>query len=396
LVQRDSSTRKLVAREPLPYPLEQMVRDLDAMGPSRKDELHYNWSAASDTPSQWLSRQLKSGIEQMKPGDSMQVSENISATVGLKAGVHNSVQVQRNEKGFEVEAQVGGSIGFHAHLGEKHTVGDPHGGADLAVDTTAILHKADATSARRAAEQLIANPVTSSELRNLDAVELRGSGVADLAVQAGMLPVQLDKASVGAKLSVAIRYNLDRQLVVKTAVELDGQRTPNIGLKIGHDSVSLRSPADLEGAVKIMSESPIELSHPIDPAALAADPVGQLRSQLDGATSLGSKVKVVGEYRVGQNMTEYEATFSASAEDLTRFTEIAQRSGIKAALKQLGNKTEVEFLEKHSTVTISGMGVKDQFGNVGAELSASIQRKTLASEKELFKGTAAGAAEKFF
>jgi hypothetical protein len=351
----------LKANTTLPAAFQNLLDDVNAMGPKRTKELSYSWS-----PSESIDSAAMRLVKNLEPGDSVRISARGGVlAAGLKHTSSAGIDIQRDPDGvyrMGFDAEAGGGL-----EGEG---GDARVGATMNGKARLEYRYATAEEAMAAAACVVTTQGRCvSGLGKPAAIEGELSVVGEAAVELGALHASLAEVALESRAATGARLELDKatpELVVKSSVKTEGSATLGVGGEHGRGWAFLNG-ASLSGASKVELEQRYTLSGE-----------GFVK---DAKTKAAVTLEASG-------LNETELSFEAKQSDVAAFAWGMAKGRTLEALAELGDKTEVEVKEKHVELSghhFGGFGVLGEFGG-GAELS--LEHRKVGSERTLFKGSA--------
>lgn len=389
---------------------------------------------------------ISSNVKALGEGDSYKLKVGAEGGAGIKVGAEHEIEVKKEDGKYTVSADsqltAGIDIGLNAKIPGFEA--GPEAQAKLGVGAKVEYEFKTAEDAAKAAEILAkqaranaaagaastAGPLgalagqaaqaalgpTAEEKKflqdNVSAVELKLSGNANAAVEAtlGERGIAAAGAGLEGEVSTANTLRIEMEngkpsaLVVKSEAEGKAAASLQAGLTGTNQAQTaeggLSTGLGAEASIKVESETKVPLPSNFDPAALARDPGGTLKSLLrDTANGVETKTALTvdgsGAIVNSGGGAELKIETTAKPADLARSGALPAlaRGDIPGALRNLGDKTEVSASLTPYTKHGVSLAPEVEVAGVGVGLEFEATRQDMADNPVWeFKGTGTEAA----
>ncbi len=388
LLERDRSD-KLKAKFEMPGSFQTMVDELNTLSSREKPKaaFTYNWSAYQEDAYDVAKRKFGDQIATLKPGDSIQIEAKLGGSANhLTGAAESTVDVKRGADGkFTLGAQISAELGpelKHEKSGVQLEALLGGGGR--------VEYKFDTAEEAKAAAELFATmpPEALAKFGKPSAIELEGKVAAEAAKSFGVAGVKLAKVKGAEAASLTLRVELDKkqpELALIAEAKVDGKILQNA--KAGPVSVQVHG-FDGHARGKIELEVRTKISDLEKFTASPIDYVGQRGPEL--AANARAKVTLTNELAAGHHSVTNELKITGSVSDAQTLVARLDPAMSKAEMvMNLGKGVDVELREKKSALQHYGLDLKvDTGAHADLHLGAGYERKTVESDRVLYKGTA--------
>jgi hypothetical protein len=223
--------------------------------------------------------------------------------------------------------------------------------------------------------------------QHTSAVELRGNAAVAVAAEFGSVGALPGiKATGKGEAAVRIEYANGKpdRVVLREQLSLEGQASVNAGLAENGAGVKV-GVAQGTARVSVAMERSFKIPDNVDPAALAADPAGEVRKHAR-AMAKSEEVKLLGTYEVnataggngGGLRMDFEVSGKRGAvlspDNLRKVLDGRVQEGLKGMGDNVNVKSSVRVYDQVGYHVPAEVGLGDKVGSVGVEFQATRQR----------------------
>ncbi|MBL8956799.1 MAG: hypothetical protein JNK82_38855 [Myxococcaceae bacterium] len=388
LVERDPKDDKLKGTLKMPPAFQTMLNELNTLASKEKPatEFTYNWSGYKEDRYDVEKRKLASDVASLKPGDSMQLEVKVGGTAQhMTATGEAKVDVKRAPDGT---FSVGAELAVEGGLEAKHQRSDTAFEGLLGAGARCEYKFKTAAEAKEAAYLMATFPGQVAEKHGKpSAIELKGKVAIEAANVFGFGAIPQLKIKGAEEAGVSLRVDLDKSaptLTLTAEAKLQAKALAQAG--VGGASVQVHGhDAFAKGSVALEVKTKLH-----DPDAFLKSPTDYLKQRGPQLVANASAtVTVASETSMGHHATTNELKVKTSMQEAPKFLMKIDPSMSNAELAQkAGEGVQIEMREKKWSLHHEGFDAKLEVGHTGGWLGIGKERKSLDSDRVIYKGSA--------